>query len=95
MSFAPKKNLKNQNENFPLQRLRSSENMTNVVNITLKNPQDIDTRLNLIEESLNRLCTQQDALGPIYELSEIIPTLTKSEQIIKNISKKSAEQDEK
>ncbi|KAL4496036.1 hypothetical protein ABPG72_015458 [Tetrahymena utriculariae] len=49
---------------------------------------NLERRLEIIETSLNRVCNQHDALMPLLQLLETVPSLQRSEQQVKNLSKK-------
>ena len=52
---------------------------------------NINSRLDLIESNLNRVCNQHDALMPLLNLLELLPSLQKNENIVKTIQRKQQE----
>ena len=45
-------------------------------------------RLDKMEDTLNRVCSQYDALMPLLNLADSTPALLKSDLLLKNLQKK-------
>lgn len=52
-------------------------------------------RLDYVETNLNKICSQHDALMPLLVLKDQTPAISKNENIIRNLQKKSNENEEK
>ncbi|KAM3134558.1 hypothetical protein pb186bvf_013372 [Paramecium bursaria] len=47
-----------------------------------------DRRVETLESNMNRVCIQQDALMPLLQMIEYIPSIQRTEQTVKNVLKK-------
>lgn len=78
------------NENFPL----SAQGKNNSQSQILLDP-DLSSRIEMLESNLSRISTQQDALLPLMNMLEIAPTMTRNENLLKNLHKKGQETEDR
>jgi hypothetical protein len=82
MSFAPKKK---EIKSFA-NNMYGNENQYN---------EPLMNRLEILESNLNRVCNQHDALMPLLNMNNLMPSLTKTETTLKTLQKKIAENEDK
>jgi hypothetical protein len=98
MSFAPKKSVDRRSS--PDSQKKSSSNLQeSPFNGQQKSRSVLDpeatTRVDILEAHLSRISTQQDALLPLMTMLDLAPNVAKNENLLKNLSKKATETDDK
>jgi predicted nucleic acid-binding Zn-ribbon protein len=98
MSFAPKKSMDRRSS--PDSQKKSSTNLQeSPFNVQQRSRSTLDpestNRVDILEAHLSRISTQQDALLPLMTMLDLAPNVAKNENLLKNLSKKSNETDEK